>query len=96
MHSISDAFADMKTDTLTMRIDPKVKLKAQETLEPLGLSIAQAVDIFLRKVAAVGGIPFDVRQPRYSLPVESFASTPSKGKTRLKRQNFRPLVGLAI
>jgi DNA-damage-inducible protein J len=49
-----------------MRIDPAVKEEARETLEPLGLSVAQAVDIFLRRVAAVGGLPFDLRQPRYN------------------------------
>ena len=35
-----------KTDTLHIRIEPSVKQKAEETLNELGLSIADAINVF--------------------------------------------------
>lgn len=45
-------------------IDTDVKREAQETLGALGLDLSTAIGIFLRKVIAVGGIPFDVRMEK--------------------------------
>ncbi|MCL2482784.1 MAG: hypothetical protein FWF43_05100 [Propionibacteriaceae bacterium] len=39
----------MKTATLSIRVDPEVKAAAERTFAPLGLSIAEAVIIFLHK-----------------------------------------------
>ena len=36
-----------KTDTLHIRIEPSVKRKAEETLNDLGLSITEAINVFL-------------------------------------------------
>lgn len=51
----------MARTATNITIDPDVKKAAQETLGALGLDLSTAVGIFLRKVIAVGGIPFDVR-----------------------------------
>ena len=53
-----------KTDTLHIRIEPKVKQKAEETLNELGLSIADAVNVFLKQVILNDGIPFEIRKPK--------------------------------
>ena len=53
-----------KTDTLHIRIEPKVKQKAEETLNELGLSIAEAINVFLRQVILNDGIPFEIRKPK--------------------------------
>jgi len=61
----------MKTATLSIRIDPEVKAEAERTFAPLGLTIADAVNIFLHKANLEGGLPFSVRQPRYGAATEA-------------------------
>ena len=55
-----------KTDTLHIRIEPSVKEKAEETLSELGLSISDAIDVFLRQVIINDGIPFEIRKANYN------------------------------
>ncbi len=62
---------DMKTATLTTRVDPELKARAEATMAPLGMTLSQAVNVFLHRVVAVGGLPFDVRQPRYNAETEA-------------------------
>jgi len=61
----------MKTATLSIRVDPEVKAAAERTFAPLGLTIAEAVNIFLHKANLEGGLPFAVRQPRYNATTEA-------------------------
>ena len=55
-----------KTDTLHIRIEPNIKKKAEETLKDLGLSITDAINVFLNQVILCDGIPFEIRKPRYN------------------------------
>ena len=55
-----------KTDTLHIRVEPSVKIKAEETLSDLGLSITEAVNVFLNQVILHDGIPFKIEKPRYN------------------------------
>lgn len=55
-----------KTDTLHIRIEPSVKEKAEETLSELGLSISDAINVFLRQVIINDGIPFEIRKANYN------------------------------
>ena len=50
-----------KTETLHIRVNDSVKAKAEKTLDALGISISEAVNMLLHQVNLVGGIPFDVR-----------------------------------
>ncbi len=52
-----------KTDTLHIRIEPEIKKKAEKTLNDLGLSITEAVNVFLNIVILNDGIPFEIRKP---------------------------------
>jgi DNA-damage-inducible protein J len=52
-----------KTDTIHMRIEPDVKAVADSILNRLGLSTAEAINIFLNQVILNGGLPFDVKLP---------------------------------
>ena len=52
-----------KTETLHIRVNEKVKSNAEETLSRLGISISEAVNMFLCQVELVGGLPFEVRLP---------------------------------
>lgn len=52
-----------KTATLNLRVSPSVKQQAERVLSSLGVSMATAIDIYLRQIALAGGIPFPVRIP---------------------------------
>ena len=53
-----------KTAQLSMRIDPELKSETEDLFAQFGLSLSEAITIFLNKSLMVGGIPFDLRQPR--------------------------------
>ncbi len=59
-----------KTDTLHIRVEPEVKKNAENTLNKLGLSTTEAINIFLHQVILTGGLPFDVILPRYNTETE--------------------------
>ena len=51
------------TSMLHVRIDDETKLQAQQALKAMGMSVSDAVRIFLTRVVADQAIPFDVRVP---------------------------------
>ena len=55
-----------KTDTLHIRIEPSVKKRAEKTLNDLGLSITEAINVFLNQVILNDGIPFEVKKPKFN------------------------------
>ncbi len=55
-----------KTNTLHIRVEPNVKERAEETLKDLGLSITDAINVFLNQVILHDGIPFEIKKPRYN------------------------------
>ena len=52
-----------KTETLHIRVNENVKANAEETLGMLGISISEAVNMFLCQVNLTGGLPFEVKLP---------------------------------
>ncbi len=52
-----------KTETLHIRVSEQVKANAEETLDMLGISISEAVNMFLCQVSLTGGLPFAVKLP---------------------------------
>jgi addiction module RelB/DinJ family antitoxin len=52
-----------KNETLHIRVNDAVKLRAEKTLDMLGLSISEAVNMLLHQITLVGGLPFDVKIP---------------------------------
>jgi addiction module RelB/DinJ family antitoxin len=52
-----------KTNNLHIRIDPTIQNRADNVLKRLGMSIPDAVTVFLNQVGLEGGIPFMVRLP---------------------------------
>ena len=61
----------IKSATLHMRIDPETKSNAEQLFSAFGITISDAVTIFLRQSLMVGGLPFEVRQPRYNAETEA-------------------------
>ncbi len=55
-----------KTDTLNIRIEPKLKKEVETTLNDLGMNIADAVTIFLKQVVMTDSIPFIIKKPKFN------------------------------
>ena len=53
----------VKNETLHIRVNGNVKSNAEKTLNTLGISISEAVNLFLHQIPLVGGLPFDVKVP---------------------------------
>ena len=49
------------TTNLNIRIDKTVKESSEKVFEELGLNMTTAVNIFLRQVIRVNGIPFEIK-----------------------------------
>ncbi len=55
-----------KTSTVSARIDPETKEKAERIFEVLGLSASQAITLFYRQVELQRGLPFPVEIPNWA------------------------------
>lgn len=51
------------TAMIHVRVDEEVKAQATETLAAMGLSVSDAVRVFLMRVAAEKALPFELRVP---------------------------------
>ena len=60
-----------KTATINMRVNPEIKADAENIFSSLGMTLTEAINIFLHKSVMEGGLPFDVRQPRYNAKTEA-------------------------
>ncbi len=76
-----------KTANINVRIDPQTKKLAEELFSSFGITITDAINIFLRKSIMEGGLPFDMKQPRYNTETEAAmqeARTIMNGQTSVK------------
>ena len=53
----------MTTTMVHVRVDEKVKARAERALAAMGLSLSDAVRVLLVRVAAEKALPFEVRVP---------------------------------
>lgn len=55
-----------KAASFNMRIEQQKKDDAEELFESLGMTLPQAINIFISQSLIRGGLPFDVRIPNYN------------------------------
>ena len=55
-----------KTANINVRIDPETKASAEKLFSSFGITVTDAINIFLRKSIMEGGLPFEMKQPRYN------------------------------
>ncbi|MDR2649831.1 MAG: type II toxin-antitoxin system RelB/DinJ family antitoxin [Clostridiales bacterium] len=55
-----------KTANINIRVEPEVKATVDGIFSHFGITVADAVNIFLHKVMIVGGMPFDMALPKYN------------------------------
>ena len=64
-----------KTATIFTRVDPNIKLQAENVLNKLGISMATAIEIYLRQIALQRKIPFEMKLPEINKPISLEALT---------------------
>jgi len=73
-----------KTATMTIRIDPEIKSGVETLYASYGMSISEAINVFLYKSLSVKGLPFDLRPSHETLEalreVEEMKKHPEKSK----------------
>ncbi len=55
-----------KTANINLRIAPEIKTKAEDVFSSLGISVTDAINVFLHASIMEGGFPFQPKQPRYN------------------------------
>jgi len=55
-----------KKVSISVKTNQADKKRAAEIFEGLGLNLSTAINIFIKKSIAEGGLPFDVKDPFYS------------------------------
>ena len=60
-----------KTATLNVKIDPEIKNMSETLYSSFGITITDAINMFLHQSILVGGLPFALKQPRYNATTET-------------------------
>lgn len=60
-----------KTSSLNIRIDPETKAGAERLFGSFGITITDAVNMFLHQSLMIGGLPFELKQPNYNAETEA-------------------------
>lgn len=55
-----------KTANISLRIEPEVKAQAEAVFSEFGISVTDAINVFLHASIMEGGFPFQPRKPRYN------------------------------
>ena len=79
-----------KTANINIRVEPEVKSAVAGIFSHFGLTIADAVNIFLHKSMIVNGLPFDMTLPKYNdetLAAMQEARDIASGKIQTKSYN---------
>ena len=79
----------LKTSTISARIDPELKNKAEQVFRELGLTSSQAITLFYKQVELQQGLPFIVRIPN-DLTVKALEDA----RSRSNMENFNTVEDL--
>ena len=60
-----------KTANINVRVDPDLKSQVEKLYNSFGLSVTDAINIFLHVSLMEGGLPIEVRQPKYNAETEA-------------------------
>lgn len=74
-----------KTATLNLRVNPEVKENAENVLSKLGIPMATAIDMYLKQISLVGGIPFSLVLPKVPNSINADLMTTEQIREELSR-----------
>lgn len=58
-----------RTANIFTRVEPSIKAQAETVLDQLGISMATAMEIYLRQIALQRKIPFEMKLPDANKPI---------------------------
>lgn len=61
----------LKAANFNMRMEAQKKADAEALYQTLGMTLPQAINMFISQSLLVGGIPFDVKIPGYNRETEA-------------------------
>jgi len=54
---------EMKTKVVRARVGPTIKKRAEKVLAEIGISPSEAINVFYKRIAVEGAIPFSLKVP---------------------------------
>ena len=60
-----------RTANINVRTEPQTKSSAEAVYSSFGLTLSDAINVFLNMSIIEGGFPFEVKQPRYNRETEA-------------------------
>ena len=79
--------------TIQFRTDEATKLECSALFNQLGLSMSDAINLFLRQALLHGGLPFEVKVPRYNPATLAALADMEQGKGKgIKGQDVETLL----
>ena len=54
-------------DNLNVKVEVETKKQAEKILEDLGLTMDQAINLFLKQVVLTKTIPFEIKVPKFNV-----------------------------
>ncbi|MCL2383444.1 MAG: type II toxin-antitoxin system RelB/DinJ family antitoxin [Oscillospiraceae bacterium] len=78
----------MKSANYNIRLDPKIKSKAESTFATLGLNLSEAINVFLHKSILVHGFPFDVRHNPNERTIKAMQESEDILEGKIKTKSF--------
>ena len=80
----------VKAANFNMRMEEQKKADAEALYRTLGMTLPQAVNMFISQSLLVGGIPFDVRIPRFNQETEAaMKEAEDIAAGRIKAKSYR-------
>jgi DNA-damage-inducible protein J len=78
-----------KSTTVRARVEPMLKHDVELVLDELGLSVSEAIELFLRQVKLQKGIPFAIKIPN-AVTLKTFEDTDKK-KNLVKHKSAKAM-----
>ena len=79
----------MKTATVRARIEPDLKHDVEAVFALLGVTVSEAIEMFLRQVKLRNGIPFEIRIPN-EITTQTFEDT-DNGNNLTRHNNAKDM-----
>ena len=79
----------MKSSTVTVKVDEALKIDVERILSDRGLSMSEAIELYMARIRACGDIPFDIRIPNKET-LKTFEDT-DKGKNLIRYKSAKDM-----
>lgn len=81
-----------KTASINVRIEPEVKQQAEDLFGSFGISVTDAINIFLHTSIMEGGFPFTIRQPRFNAETLAMQEARDIMSGKIQAKSYKKLI----